>query len=132
MIGVVGGGQLARMLVQAAASRQIPVAVQTGSDDDPAVEGASRLVTADPRDVAGTRQLVVVITRRAMGSLISRRRLAKPTNCRGSLTSRPVVVKLMTSAMTAGMRTDRLIRTKAGSRKAQAVRLLRMSPVVLA
>lgn len=58
MIGVVGGGQLARMLVQAAASRQIPVAVQTGSDDDPAVEGASRLVTADPRDVAGTRQLV--------------------------------------------------------------------------
>ena len=58
MIGVVGGGQLARMLVQAAAARQIPVAVQTGSDQDPAVEGASRLVTADPRDVAGTRQLV--------------------------------------------------------------------------
>ena len=58
MIGVVGGGQLARMLVQAAAARQIPVAVQTGSDDDPAVDGASRLVTADPRDVAGTRQLV--------------------------------------------------------------------------
>ena len=31
MIGVVGGGQLARMLVQAAAKRQIDVSVQTGA-----------------------------------------------------------------------------------------------------
>ena len=58
MIGVVGGGQLARMLVQAASRREISVSVQTGSDDDPAVDGAARLVSADPRDVAGTRQLV--------------------------------------------------------------------------
>ncbi|MAR08312.1 MAG: 5-(carboxyamino)imidazole ribonucleotide synthase [Cyanobium sp. NAT70] len=58
MIGVVGGGQLARMLVQAASARHIPIAVQTGSSDDPAAAGASRLVTADPRDVAGTRRLV--------------------------------------------------------------------------
>ena len=59
MIGVVGGGQLARMLVEAAAAREISVAVQTGSGDDPACAGASRQVTADPRDVAGTRELVV-------------------------------------------------------------------------
>ena len=59
MIGVVGGGQLARMLVQAASKREISVSVQTGSEDDPAVDGAARLVSADPRDVAGTRELVV-------------------------------------------------------------------------
>lgn len=58
MIGVVGGGQLALMLVQAAAARQIQVAVQTTSEQDPASEGAARLIPADPRDVAGTRQLV--------------------------------------------------------------------------
>jgi 5-(carboxyamino)imidazole ribonucleotide synthase len=59
MIGVVGGGQLARMLVEAAAAREISVAVQTGASDDPACAGAHRQVTADPRDVAGTRELVV-------------------------------------------------------------------------
>ena len=58
MIGVVGGGQLARMLVQAANERAIPVSVQTSSAADPAAELAQRLVSADPRDVAGTRQLV--------------------------------------------------------------------------
>ena len=59
MIGVVGGGQLARMLVQAAAQRDVPVAVQTSDAADPAAGLASRLVAADPRDVAGTRELVV-------------------------------------------------------------------------
>ncbi len=59
MIGVVGGGQLARMLVQAAAQREVPIAVQTSSAEDPAAGLASRLVAADPRDVAGTRDLVV-------------------------------------------------------------------------
>ena len=44
MIGVVGGGQLARMLVQAAAERDVPVAVQTPSGQDPASEGATRQV----------------------------------------------------------------------------------------
>ncbi len=58
MIGVVGGGQLARMLVQAAKARQVGVVVQTASSDDPAAEGACRLVHADSRDVAGTRELV--------------------------------------------------------------------------
>ena len=59
MIGVVGGGQLARMLVQAAAQRDVPIAVQTSDSADPAASLASRLVAADPRDVAGTRELVV-------------------------------------------------------------------------
>ena len=59
MIGVVGGGQLARMLVQAAAQRKVPIAVQTSNAEDPAAGLASRLVAADPRDVAGTRDLVV-------------------------------------------------------------------------
>ena len=59
MIGVVGGGQLARMLVQAAAQRKVPIAVQTSNPADPAAGLASRLVAADPRDVAGTRELVV-------------------------------------------------------------------------
>jgi len=59
MIGVVGGGQLARMLVQAAAQRNVPIAVQTSDAADPAAGLASRLVAADPRDVAGTRELVV-------------------------------------------------------------------------
>ena len=57
MIGVVGGGQLARMLVQAAAQRDVPIAVQTSDPADPAAGLASRLVAADPRDVAGTREL---------------------------------------------------------------------------
>ena len=59
MIGVVGGGQLARMLVQAAAQREVSIAVQTSNPADPAAGLASRLVTADPTDVAGTRELVV-------------------------------------------------------------------------
>lgn len=58
MIGVVGGGQLARMLVEAAAARAVPVAVQALSSEDPACAGAARLVQADPRDEAGTRELV--------------------------------------------------------------------------
>ena len=49
MIGVVGGGQLARMLVEAANERAIPVSVQTTSADDPAAELSQRLVAADPR-----------------------------------------------------------------------------------
>ena len=59
MIGVVGGGQLARMLVQAATQREVPIAVQTSNAADPAAGLAARHVEADPRDVAGTRELVV-------------------------------------------------------------------------
>ena len=58
MIGVVGGGQLARMLVQAATQREVPIAVQTSNAEDPAA-GLALFAPADPRDVAGTRELVV-------------------------------------------------------------------------
>lgn len=58
MIGVVGGGQLAQMLVEAARVRRIGVAVQTGSIDDPAAKQASRLVLGDPSDVEATKDLV--------------------------------------------------------------------------
>lgn len=57
-IGVVGGGQLAQMLVQAANLRHVSVIVQSGSADDPAVDGATRHVVADPVDVEGTKKLV--------------------------------------------------------------------------
>ena len=58
MIGVVGGGQLAQMLVDAARRRNIGIAVQTGSIDDPAAQRASRLVLGDPADVEATKDLV--------------------------------------------------------------------------
>ena len=45
--------------MQAAAQRDVPIAVQTSDAADPAAGLASRLVAADPRDVAGTRELVV-------------------------------------------------------------------------
>jgi 5-(carboxyamino)imidazole ribonucleotide synthase len=56
-IGIVGGGQLAWMLAQAAQRRGIALHVQTPSDQDPAAALASSVVCADVRDVAATRQL---------------------------------------------------------------------------
>ncbi|KZR69230.1 N5-carboxyaminoimidazole ribonucleotide synthase [Prochlorococcus marinus str. MIT 1313] len=58
MIGVVGGGQLAQMLAQAAKSRAVDVVVQSGSAIDPAALEATRLVLADPVDVEATSKLV--------------------------------------------------------------------------
>ena len=57
-IGVVGGGQLARMLVEAAQQRQVDVVVQTGSVDDPAGRIAASVVEADPVDANATQQLL--------------------------------------------------------------------------
>ena len=57
-IGVVGGGQLARMLVEAAQQRQVDVVVQTGSVDDPAGRIAASVVEADPVDASATHQLL--------------------------------------------------------------------------
>jgi len=57
-IGVVGGGQLARMLVEAAQQRQVDVVVQTGSVDDPAGRIAASVVEADPVDASATQQLL--------------------------------------------------------------------------
>ena len=47
--------------------------------------------------------------------------LANPTNRSGSLTSRPLWVKLITRAIAAGINTERAISTSPGARKPQAV-----------
>lgn len=56
-IGIVGGGQLAWMLAEAAQRRGIELHVQTPGTDDPAAAIASSVVSADVRDVSGTRLL---------------------------------------------------------------------------
>ena len=56
-IGIVGGGQLAWMLAEAARRRGVELHVQTPGAQDPAVALASSVVQADVRDVAATREL---------------------------------------------------------------------------
>jgi len=56
-IGIVGGGQLAWMLAEAAQRRGVPLVVQTPSPQDPAVALASGVVQADVRDAEATRRL---------------------------------------------------------------------------
>ncbi|MEB3262954.1 MAG: ATP-grasp domain-containing protein [Synechococcus sp.] len=56
-IGVVGGGQLARLLAQAALPLGVAVHVQTPAATDPAAAVAAELVLADPRDPEATRRL---------------------------------------------------------------------------
>ncbi len=56
-IGVIGGGQLAQMLVEAAIKRKIHISVQAESVDDPASSKANNLVLANPMDAEGTRNL---------------------------------------------------------------------------
>ena len=56
-IGVVGGGQLAWMLADAAAELGIAVHVQTPGEADPATRNASSVVQSDLRDVAATAEL---------------------------------------------------------------------------
>lgn len=58
MIGVVGGGQLAQMLINAAHRRGISVAIQTSSRQDPAAGEAERIVIADPKDAVATHHLI--------------------------------------------------------------------------
>ncbi len=58
VIGVVGGGQLAQMLVEAASVRNIDVVVQSGSSNDPAAKNAYQVVEANPQDAEGTKRLV--------------------------------------------------------------------------
>ena len=57
MIGIVGGGQLAQMLVKAANERNVDVAVQTSTKLDPAVKYAKNFVLSAPNNVDGTRKL---------------------------------------------------------------------------
>ena len=56
-IGIVGGGQLAWMLAEAAQRRGVELVVQTPNPHDPAVALAARVVQADVRDAQATRQL---------------------------------------------------------------------------
>jgi 5-(carboxyamino)imidazole ribonucleotide synthase len=56
-IGIVGGGQLAWMLAEAARHRGVELHVQTPGAQDPAVALASSVVQAEVRDVAATREL---------------------------------------------------------------------------
>ena len=57
MIGVVGGGQLAKLLVAAGKQRAVNVVVQTTSKSDPAAVVASEVVLSDPTNVEGTKLL---------------------------------------------------------------------------
>lgn len=56
-IGIVGGGQLAWMLAQAARDLDIALHVQTPGADDPATREAASVVLAAVDDVAATREL---------------------------------------------------------------------------
>jgi 5-(carboxyamino)imidazole ribonucleotide synthase len=56
-IGIVGGGQLALMLAEAARDLDVAVHVQTPGADDPATRGAASVVLAPVDDVAATREL---------------------------------------------------------------------------
>ncbi len=58
VVGVVGGGQLAQMLVEAAKNREVDIVVQTESFNDPAALKASRLVLAETNDISGTSKLM--------------------------------------------------------------------------
>ena len=57
MIGVVGVGQLAKLLVTAGKKRDVDVVVQTISKSDPAAVVASEVVLSDPKNVEGTKLL---------------------------------------------------------------------------
>ncbi len=57
-IGVVGGGQLALMLAEAAQERGLNLIVQTGSTSDPAVNKASELIISDTNDINAIKKLV--------------------------------------------------------------------------
>ena len=57
MIGVVGGGQLAMMLVEAGKKRNVDVIVQTAAKTDPAAKKTREVVFHDPTDAEGTKIL---------------------------------------------------------------------------
>jgi len=57
MIGVVGGGQLAMLLVEAGKKRDVDVVVQTAAKTDPAAKKTKLVVFNDPTNVEGTKLL---------------------------------------------------------------------------
>ena len=62
-IGIIGGGQLALMLVEAANERGKKVCVQTNSDKDPGSIKADLVISADPLHIEGNKQLIEVSER---------------------------------------------------------------------
>ncbi len=57
MIGVVGGGQLAMLLVEAGKKRDIDVVVQTAAKTDPAAKKTNQVILHDPTNPVGTKLL---------------------------------------------------------------------------
>ena len=57
-LGIIGGGQLALMLAEAARNRGIKVCVQTKSSNDPAGSKADYVIEADPLKVKGNKDLI--------------------------------------------------------------------------
>ena len=57
MIGVVGGGQLAMLLIEAGKKRNIDVFVQTASKTDPAAKKTNQVILHDPTNPVGTKLL---------------------------------------------------------------------------
>jgi len=57
MIGVVGGGQLAMLLVEAGKKRDVDVIVQTAAKTDPAAKKTKQVILHDPTKAEGTKLL---------------------------------------------------------------------------
>ena len=57
MIGVVGGGQLAMLLIEAGKKRNVDVVVQTAAKTDPAAKKTNQLVLHDTTNPVGTKLL---------------------------------------------------------------------------
>ena len=57
-LGIIGGGQLALMLTEAAKNRGLEVCVQTKSSSDPAGFKAAYVIEADPLDIKGNKSLI--------------------------------------------------------------------------
>ena len=57
MIGVVGGGQLAMLLIEAGKKRNVDVVAQTAAKTDPAAKKTNQLVLHDPTNPVGTKLL---------------------------------------------------------------------------
>jgi len=57
MIGVVGGGQLAMLLVEAGKKRDVDVVVQTAAKTDPAAKKTKEVVLSDSTNAVGTKLL---------------------------------------------------------------------------
>ncbi len=57
MIGVVGGGQLAMLLVEAGKKRHVDVVVQTAAKTDPAAKKTNQVILYDPTNPEGTKLL---------------------------------------------------------------------------